>query len=265
MIDLRPLCGQAHFVWVVFDSLRYDVACHALQQGQLSGLAPFLGAWEERHTPANFTFAAHQAFFAGFLPTPLGPGPHARNLALEFAGSSSLCDATLHLGGANLCEGLRQRGYRTVCIGGVGFFNRLTPLSRVLPDLFCESHWSPELGVTCREAPENQVEVALRCLRGSSQPLFLYLNISATHQPSCIYLEGAQMDDCATQTAALVAADQALQPLWLELRGRGAHCWVFSDHGTAFGEDGYWGHRNSHPVVMHVPYAEFSIERSSSS
>ena len=29
-----------------------------------------------------------------------------------------------------------------------------------------------------------------------------------------------------------------------------------SDHGTAYGEDGYFGHRIAHPVVTTVPYAE---------
>jgi hypothetical protein len=32
-----------------------------------------------------------------------------------------------------------------------------------------------------------------------------------------------------------------------------------SDHGTAYGEDGYFGHRVSHPVVWTVPYAEFIL------
>ncbi len=32
-----------------------------------------------------------------------------------------------------------------------------------------------------------------------------------------------------------------------------------SDHGTAYGEDGYFGHRVCHPVVWTVPYAEFVL------
>ena len=34
---------------------------------------------------------------------------------------------------------------------------------------------------------------------------------------------------------------------------------VCSDHGTAYGEDGYTGHRLAHPVVWEVPYAEFVL------
>lgn len=33
-----------------------------------------------------------------------------------------------------------------------------------------------------------------------------------------------------------------------------------SDHGTAYGEDGYWGHRHAHEVVWTVPYAEVALE-----
>ena len=34
---------------------------------------------------------------------------------------------------------------------------------------------------------------------------------------------------------------------------------ICSDHGTAYGEDGYTGHRLAHPVVWDVPYAEFVL------
>jgi len=58
--------------------------------------------------------------------------------------------------------GFRSRGYHTICVGGVGFFNMLTPLGSVLPGLFDESHWSPELGVTDPRSTEHQVDLALR-------------------------------------------------------------------------------------------------------
>jgi hypothetical protein len=36
---------------------------------------------------------------------------------------------------------------------------------------------------------------------------------------------------------------------------------VCSDHGTAYGEDGYAGHRIGHDVVWTVPYADFVLPR----
>ncbi len=254
---------------MVFDSLRYDVACEALRRGRLPGLGPRIGGWERRHTPATFTYAAHQAFFAGFLPTPAGPqSPAVRNWALEFVGSSSVDDSTLLLPGAHLCQGLRAHGYHTLCVGGVGFFNRQTPLSCVLPDLFCESHWGPEMGVTDPQSTRHQVERALQRLRHfpKEQRLFLYLNVSATHQPTHFYLPGALHESFESQLEALCFADGQLEPLWSELQGRGgACCWAFSDHGTAFGEEGRWGHRWAHPAIWEVPYAEFLLDQQRSS
>lgn len=55
------------------DILRYDVAAGLYAAGRTPHLAAVLppGGWERRHTPGNFTLAAHAAFFAGFLPTPV--------------------------------------------------------------------------------------------------------------------------------------------------------------------------------------------------
>lgn len=239
------------FVWIVLDSLRYDVAERALPSLHMRR---YVQAWEKRHTPGNFTLPAHQAFFAGFLPSR----PDAmRNLALRFEGSTTLHEQTLLLAGSTVQQGLKAHGYRTICLGGVGFFNQRTPLSRVLPDLFDEAYWEERTGVTDPRSTEHQVDLALEKLHGP--PVFLFLNISATHQPNCHYLPGATEDSPETQEAALAYVDSQLQRLWPRLEERGAHCWVFSDHGTAYGEDGLWGHRLAHEVVWTVPYAEFSL------
>jgi len=87
-----------------------------------------------------------------------------------------------------------------------------------------------------------------------STRVFLFINIAAIHQPNWFY--GAQQgpDTLATQTAALVAVDQALQPLFQYLKQRApTFAIVCSDHGHAYGEDGYFGHRLGHEVVWTVP------------
>ena len=90
--------------------------------------------------------------------------------------------------------------------------------------------------------------------------IFLFLNVSALHQPNCAYLPGATEDSPATQAAALAYVDRCLPPLFAALGRRApALCIVCSDHGTAYGEDGYVGHRLGHPVVWTVPYAEFVL------
>ena len=90
-LDAHALVGTCDVLMLVLDTLRYDVARDLHTAGRIPTLAALLPpeGWEERQTPGNFTYAAHQAFFAGFLPTPLGPGPHRRLFAARFPGSET--------------------------------------------------------------------------------------------------------------------------------------------------------------------------------
>ncbi|GET41648.1 STM4013/SEN3800 family hydrolase [Microseira wollei] len=263
-IDVNQIVGTHDIAFITLDTLRYDVAKNLLAQGRTPNLAAVLpaGGWEERHSPGNFTYAAHQAFFAGFLPTPIAPGIHPRPFALRFEGSTTIAETTCILDSSNIVGGLAAKGYRTACIGGVGFFNKLNPLSNVLPGLFDESYWSPELGVTNPNSTEMQVAIAQNILTQTPRDrrLFLFINISALHQPNYFYLRGAKADTIASHAAALEYVDTQLEKLWNTLQKRApTFCILCSDHGTAYGEDGYTGHRISHSVVWTVPYAEFIL------
>jgi hypothetical protein len=261
-IDARRLIGSHDTLMMTLDTLRYDVAAAALAAGQTPNLARLLpgGRWERRHTPASFTYAAHQAFFAGFLPTPAVPGRHPRLFAARFAGSATTTDATCVLEAPDIVTGLAGLGYHTICIGGTGFFNKQTPLGSVLPGLFAESHWDETLGVVSATSTERQVALAVE--RMAAQPadrrLFLFVNISAIHQPNRLFLPGAEGDTVASMAAALAYVDRHMSRLFDALTARGPLLAVVcADHGTAYGEDGFNGHRIAHPVVWDVPYAEF--------
>jgi len=264
MIDAIKLVGTHHILFITLDTLRYDVAAQLHSEGRTPHLSAMLsaGGWERRHTPGSFTLAAHVAFFAGFLPTPAQPGRHPRLFALRFPGSETTAPGTAVFDAPDIITGFRNCGYRTVCIGGVGFFNKLTPLGSVLPGLFDESYWSPELGVTDPQSTENQVSLALS--RVAEWPrdrrVFLFVNVSAIHQPNRFYLPGAGDDSIESHAAALEYVDGQLGRLFAGLRRRGPWlCVVCSDHGTAYGEAGYTGHRIAHRVVWDVPYAEFVL------
>lgn len=257
--------GQCDLLLMTLDTLRYDVAVAALEENQTPALASQFpeGRWELRHSPGSFTYAAHQAFFAGFLPTPATPGPHQRLFAVQFPGSETIGSETVVFDSPDIVTGLASRGYHTICIGGVGFFNKCSPLGQVLPKLFHESHWNSSLGVTERDSMTNQVQLAIERLRvlPRDRRIFLFINVSALHQPNCYYLPDAEYDSPRTQQAALAYVDSCLPPLWAALRERGrTFCVVTSDHGTAYGEDGYTGHRLAHPVVWNVPYAQFWLK-----
>ncbi len=263
---MRDLIGSHDLLLVTLDTLRYDVATESLAAGRTPELARVLpgGAWERRHTPASFTYAAHHAFFAGFLPTPVTPGPHERLFAARFAGSESSGPRTWVFDAADLPTALAAAGYHTVCLGGVGFFNPGAPLGRVLPGLFAESHWEPEFGVTAPACFDAQVDRLEKIVGGlePERPLFTFVNVAALHQPNRHYSPvPPPADDRESHGAALAYVDSVLPRLLAVAGGRGRPCLVIicSDHGTLYGEDGHTGHRVGHEAVWTVPYAEFVL------
>lgn len=258
-MNMNAIVGSHDVLFLVLDTLRHDIAVEEWRAGRTPNLARVLPAtgWEERHSPGSFTFAAHQAFFAGFLPTPARPGRHPRPFSIRFGGSETTTGDTCVFDAPDLVHGFSSRGYRTICIGGVGFFNPENPLGRVLPAYFDEAHWSPEMGVTDPRSTEHQVRLACERLAAVKERVFLFINVSALHQPNRHYLPGASDDSKASHAAALRYVDAQLPPLFEALRRRGpAFAILCSDHGTCYGEDGYVGHRLAHPVVWTVPYAE---------
>jgi arylsulfatase A-like enzyme len=116
--------------------------------------------------------------------------------------------------------------------------------------------------VTERESARYQFEAAAEKLaQNAERPTFLFINVSALHQPNHFYLDGAPADSVASHAGALRYVDAQLPVLLraLKQRARPTFCILTSDHGTAYGEDGWTGHRLAHPVVWSVPYAEVVV------
>jgi arylsulfatase A-like enzyme len=255
---MNAIIGTHDVALITLDTLRYDIAVAELAGGRTPNLAKLVGTWEQRHTPGSFTYAAHAAFFAGFLPTPARPGRHPRLFALRFEGSETTMRDTCVLDGASIVEGLAARGYHTLCVGGVGFFNQQNPLGRVFPSLFAEAHWSPATGVADPKSFENQIDVIAESLARvpAVQRAFTFLNVSALHAPNHWYLD-AGGDTRASHAAALRYVDRHIPALFDVLAARGPlFAIICSDHGTLYGDDDFTGHRIAHPHVMNVPYAE---------
>ncbi|MGW1742846.1 STM4013/SEN3800 family hydrolase [Nocardia sp. NPDC001965] len=265
---MNEVVGRDDLLLLTLDTLRYDVAVAETAAGRLPNLTAALpgGVWEQRHAPGSFTYASHQAIFAGFLPTPAAPGPHPRLFAARFAGSETTAPDTFVFDEPDLPTALTALGHRTVCVGGVGFFNNQGALGSTLPGLFAESHWEPDFSVASPVSFEAQVAYARRVIAETpdTQRLFLFLNVSALHQPNWFHLPGATRESGDTReshAAALRYVDRHIPDLFDALRARG-RCFaiVCSDHGTAYGEDGYTGHRLGHESVWTVPYAHFFLE-----
>ena len=261
---MNQVCASHDLLWLVLDTLRFDVALAEWKAGRTPNLVALLpDGWQERHSPGNFTYSAHHAFFAGFLPTPAKPDvSHTRLFAARFAGSETIGPGTKVFDAPDIVSGFRAEGWRTICIGGVGFFNQQTPLARVLPGLFEEAYWEPRFGVTDRDSTQHQFEFAAQKLpEKPEQPTFLFVNISALHQPNYFYVTEAGPDTLESHAAALQYMDAQLPILMQALarKRRPTFCIFTSDHGTTYGEDGWTGHRLAHPLVWTVPYGEAII------
>ncbi|TWU17855.1 STM4013/SEN3800 family hydrolase [Allorhodopirellula heiligendammensis] len=262
--------GRSDILMMTLDTLRFDVAQSLFEQERLPNLSRYLPAdgWQRRHSPATFTYAAHHAFFAGFLPTPIDPEPHQRLFASEFGGSDTTGPQTFVFPEATLPQSLSRLGYRTICVGGTGFFNPDNALGRVLPDLFDEAHWSESMSVVDQDSPAHQVDCAIESTeRYPDKRVFCFINFSAIHQPNWFYACNERphndspqkgRDTLISHGEALVVIDREIPRLLECFRRRGSlFALLFSDHGTAYGEEGYWGHRLAHRVVWEVPYADF--------
>ena len=147
--DMNQIVGSHDILLITLDTLRHDVAAELAAAGRIPNLARHLpgGRWEKRHAPGSFTYASHQAMFAGFLPTPAVPGRHPRLFVAQFASSATTKERKFVFDAPDLVSALAKRGYHTVCVGGVGFFNKRGALGGVLPGLFRESHGEPEFSV----------------------------------------------------------------------------------------------------------------------
>ena len=269
-INFNEIIRQHDILFIVLDTLRYDVATTALAHYLTPTLSHYLPEkkWEKCHSPATFTYPAHHAFFAGFLPTPANNSLHPRLFAAEFMGSETTCETTWLFKQTNVIEALSAHHYHTSCIGGVGFFNKQNAIGSFFPNLFAESHWHPSTSVSCKDSTENQINIALTSLQQlpTEQRLFSFINISALHQPNYFYLEDThentpqKQDSIESQIAALAYVDSQLGRLFTAMKQRApTFCIICSDHGTCYGEDGYYGHKLAHEVVLTVPYAHFFL------
>ncbi|MFD4394344.1 STM4013/SEN3800 family hydrolase [Kitasatospora sp. NPDC058478] len=266
-LNANEIIGSHHVLFMTFDSLRYDVARATMHAGRTPALERVLpdGLWEERRTQGTFTYPAHQAFFAGFLPVPSGPNRPPRLLACQAVPGKGRTIATttyVFSDAPDIVQGFAGIGYRTVCIGGVGYFNNITRLGRVLPGLFQEAYWTQDTSPDCYDSTRHQVDRALAVLdeQVPDQRLFLFINIAATHEPTAGYIPGETRDSWESQCAALSYADGELSRLFEQLPQHGPWLAILcADHGDAFGEDGHSGHGIAHPCVSSVPYAHTLI------
>ena len=255
---------------LTLDSCRYDTFLVALRAGGIPHLAS-IGPMHRALAPSYFTYGSHAAFWMGFTPGVVGSAepwlnPKAGKLfRMAFAGHAGHDgEQSFRLDGANLIEGFRRQGYRTIGTGAVDWFNTASATGAVLAEPFERFHfagntWSLEAQLAWIDA-----ELAAT---PAEQPVFLFLNVGETHVPywhegapwerwpsPCVPFGGA---DCSAsesrrrQRACLAWVDGQLGPLLASFAsGTILAC---ADHGDCWGEDGLWEHGISHPATLTVP------------
>lgn len=265
-VNMNEIVGSHHILFVCIDSLRYDVAKAEQDRGATPVLNRY-GMWRECQAPGNFTYPSHQAMFAGFLPVDADVHNMKQREKLFFSEDIGMGrkapETAFSFEGATFVEGLGRRGYETYCIGGLSFFDKRTDIGKVMPAYFGHSYWNPSFGCKVRESAEYQIDFAVRKVSEipGNQLIMMYLNLSAIHYPNYFYVEGMRRDSVESHAAALRYVDCELERLFEAFRKKGDTFVICcSDHGTCYGEDGYWYHGFNHPIVNTVPYKHFRLE-----
>ena len=255
---------SADVLFVTLDSCRYD-AFVAAQTPNLSAIGPLVRTF----SPSYFTFGAHAAFFMGF--TPGDPARRERFVNSKFGkifrmtdgGHRGVAEAWIELSGRNIVDGFRQRGYRTIGTGAVGWFDPATATGKVLTADFEHFLYTGGPGFRAqRTFLLREIEDA----RAANVPVFAFANLGETHVP--YWHEGAAwnaaVNPCVAfgsdndaaesrrrQIACVEWIDREIAPLFAAFDG--AAIVVCSDHGDCWGEDGLWEHGIHHPRTLEVP------------
>ncbi|WP_155728125.1 hypothetical protein [Prochlorococcus marinus] len=251
------------------DSCRFDTFSSSYHDGALTNISK-VGPLHKAKAPSYFTYGSHAAFWMGFTPGVINNSDPCLNpkagkiFRMAFSGSPGRDDEGFHLQGANVIEGFRQRGYKTIGSGAVDWFNPATETGAVLGTPFDEFHFA---GNTWRLRSQLEwIDLQISQL-SSNQPVFCFLNIGETHVPywhegaawdrwpsPCVPFGGDECDAVKSafrQRACLEWVDSQLSSLLQ--RFSDSTVLICADHGDCWGEDGLWEHGISHPSTLTVP------------
>ena len=163
---------RSNFLLLTYDSCRYDVLVEA-KTPVLDSFSEILSA----QTPANFTYAAHLAFFVGILPNVSDDLAYYNRftkqlLGLVEVGETNVAkDALVRLESAwNLPFAFQSHGYQTVGAGAMNWFRQETLIQGF-----------DQFRFTGTDA-DSQIDFLLNTL-DSERPFFGFINFGETHAP----------------------------------------------------------------------------------
>lgn len=263
-----------NFLLLTYDSCRYDVLRDAR--------TPVLDSFAEirpAQSPANFTYAAHMAFFVGILPNASESVPYYNRFTKQLLGLTGVGEGQVTKNSlvkvaseSNLIAGLATQGVQTIGAGAMNWFRQTTLTHGFEKFLFTGTD------------SQSQIDFLLKEI-DPSRPFFGFINFGETHFP---YRYKGKQGHCPVDVRARV---MTWPPLARGPVGRDSEAFahqmeaaeyldgclprlfsalptntiviVCGDHGECFGEDGYWGHAVNHPKVQEVPLAIFRLDRES--
>lgn len=260
-----------NFLFLTYDSCRYDVMLDA-HTPALDSVGQVMLA----QAPGNFTFASHQAFFVGILPSIKEDVPYYNRFRKQLVGLAEIGETEVvkHAlkqvrSSWNLLTGLRDEGFQTVGAGAMNWFRQESLTSGFEKFLFTGTN------------AKRQIDFVLKTV-DPGRPFFAFINFGETHAP--FTFEGKK-ETCPVDVRARVmrwppvetrpvgrespAYDHQVEcvefldaqlPRLFEGLPRETAVVLCADHGECFGEDGYWGHGVNHPRVLEVPLAVFRID-----
>lgn len=250
---------------ITVDSLRWDVSQMASAPNFDAVFKEFKahgGGWRKVGAHGTYTLPSHIALFKnGCLPNNNRQGvPAPYNVEEQKVFRLDLgfrTKETLYMTppAPNIIKGFEKMGYRTIGIGGVGWFNTNFVTSSFWEgEYFSEFYFNGDFRETCESAFENQINFTNGIMKQNTSKLFYFLNIASTHYP---YMNKGRTLEGQKQSFEYV--DSHIRSL-LDLMPRPCHVLILSDHGDCFGEDGLWSHAIYHPKVMEVPMVSFIME-----
>ncbi|MCH2228160.1 MAG: sulfatase-like hydrolase/transferase [Candidatus Caenarcaniphilales bacterium] len=279
---LQQTTEQLNYLWIVYDSCRYDTLLKA-STPVLDSYAKIYPAW----SPATYTLPAHISFFAGILPIVYEEVPYLNRfykqlITMRKAGEArkeAIDDMTLFLpeSDKDIIHGFNSLGYHTVGSAAASWFSKEILVKNFQDFQFKRVQSFPEqINYISKSIKEN----------AENKPFFAFMNLIETHSPYMHY--GADREEYGikargemqfppeedelertergvklhkAQIEAAEYCDAQLESLFSNLPANTLVV-LTADHGEAFGEDGFWGHGIYHPTVMNVPMSCFKLDRS---
>ena len=179
MVAAPRMVHPESVLFISLDSCRYDTA-FALDQRQALTTLSQVGPLHRAEAPSHFTYGSHAAFWMGFTPgvegcsDPLLNPKAGKLFRMAFAGHRGRDEEGFQLEGANVIEGFRRKGYRTIGTGAVDWFNPDTETGAILGSSFERFYFS---GNTW--SLQDQLDWIQSELRASkaNQPVFVFLNV----------------------------------------------------------------------------------------